>query len=1383
MSKKFKKRNAKYRSAVCGLVAIAASFAMFASACADTTTTEEEDQNASTRVDEQTLKNGNFEFFEDNDGTYILGTPDSWSSGTGSSATESGSASGIIGTTATAWNRLTDPELPQAMWDNDALDEDDEDYIDYGGTPFDLPLRDPSSAITENEDDDKDDVTDDYIFDSEAEYIDNPYTHEYRIGDDGETLYDAQGNVVTYYEDEDGNYYTDSAMEAESKLETNVLMIHNWVDDDLQGTQTYFSSSTTLTLEANTAAKLSVWVKTSDLYYGGNTNTRTEVLDQRGAYIEVAQTVGGTALDSFRIENINTERLNQYDETTGVWTLGNNGWVQYTVYVSACNYAETTITLTVGLGEASVYTLEGYAFFDDIEYEKYLSVDAMVEAAEAEYTDGTTFDQIVSETTCGLLDEGEDKVYRVDEELINQGSDGNATTITHYSENYDYHLDLTTAKEDATGIVFDSNNLSAGLTVDDDNYVVSKNEVPTLGDITLNSPDGDTYVPRDLTGNKAVNISEDILANLTVTSSDSWTSEIGGAYEGDLNEALKTAAGLPGAPDGVSTLLMLSVRGAAYESVISDPSFTIAGGEYKIVSFWVKTSELNEKTTVSISVRQVGKTSNSGSMEVDSTTVDAVTINDEENVYKDWVQCYVLVSNTLESTDEDQQFEIVVNYGPTTIKDTTSSSYYPGWVAVTNMSVLTVDETAYGYADTDTRAATITISEESSTENTFDDTFGNFNDIETEMARPSSYNGVNGGSAMVQSGSVEIDETNRDYHSPNGYEYAGLINKDYFETYKETYSQLLTELGSNSALEALFGEAADWNTAVGATSTQPLLIVNTVRTFAKTQVNNYGYIGNSSTVSADSYTAVSVRVKVSQGAIATVYLVDPDSRNPLTFGTPRYTFWYDNDGNVLKGEPAEDASRDDLLKNIAYTLRSDGLYEDENGNLYANLYNLEREYYDEHADYYTEDGLVSFDNLVEGETYYADANLTTYAAHNLVTSAGERVYRYVSGIDGGAVYSYFVDGEPDESKQVKTFDITVAEPRYEAHGSTPYSFTIDASEENSPLANKRITVNFFIRTGSEDKNYRLELWSGTRDSAYTDGVDEGSYVLFDYSAVSLDEDTYTSLLSHYSGEIIEAYRNALRAENPDIVFDSNEENIAYYESLGDKISLYDYEAQYYTYTLYDSTAYIPFNEDTAEEGETGYNYSYGEYSEELAVLKVNDTMNAEGTDTNGSPMLNMFIDYSTLDKDISITSTSDVTEDEEETTPADATNVWLLASSIIMVVAILIAIAVLIFRDVRKRVRVKTKVGKNTYNYKKNRRYVRTYVKEHGETPVNGDENNSAEGEAPAEVPVDDGESTVPAQEGETTTEEVENTSDEVETTSESTEGDNKPDGGSEENN
>ena len=88
MSKKFKKRNAKYRSAVCGLVAIAASFAMFASACADTTTTEEEDQNASTRVDEQTLKNGNFEFFEDNDGTYILGTPDSWSSGTGSSATE-----------------------------------------------------------------------------------------------------------------------------------------------------------------------------------------------------------------------------------------------------------------------------------------------------------------------------------------------------------------------------------------------------------------------------------------------------------------------------------------------------------------------------------------------------------------------------------------------------------------------------------------------------------------------------------------------------------------------------------------------------------------------------------------------------------------------------------------------------------------------------------------------------------------------------------------------------------------------------------------------------------------------------------------------------------------------------------------------------------------------------------------------------------------------------------------------------------------------------------------------------------------------------------------------------------------------------------------------
>ena len=100
MSKKFRTKNAKYKRSVLGAIAVISAFAMFAGACAQATTDDEEDTGTSTRVDEQVLKNGNFEFFDDNDGTYLLSSPDNWTSGTGRGASASGSASGIIGTSA-----------------------------------------------------------------------------------------------------------------------------------------------------------------------------------------------------------------------------------------------------------------------------------------------------------------------------------------------------------------------------------------------------------------------------------------------------------------------------------------------------------------------------------------------------------------------------------------------------------------------------------------------------------------------------------------------------------------------------------------------------------------------------------------------------------------------------------------------------------------------------------------------------------------------------------------------------------------------------------------------------------------------------------------------------------------------------------------------------------------------------------------------------------------------------------------------------------------------------------------------------------------------------------------------------------------------------------
>ena len=224
--------------------------------------------------------------------------------------------------------------------------------------------------------------------------------------------------------------------------------------------------------------------------------------------------------------------------------------------------------------------------------------------------------------------------------------------------------------------------------------------------------------------------------------------------------------------------------------------------------------------------------------------------------------------------------------------------------------------------------------------------------------------GVNGASASVQNVPVEVSA----YDRLNSNEYAGLINREYFDAYKQTYAELLERLDASSPLKALFAADADWDSVIGSTVNQPLLIVNTVREVAENTsgIYNYGYIGSDASATADSYTAVSVRVKVSEGAVATVYLVDTADKQPLSYSTPAYTFWYDNDGNVLKGEPAEDASREEQRENIAYTLQENGLYTDEDGNYYANLYNYGREYYDERASYYDGEGnRVSFDNLVE----------------------------------------------------------------------------------------------------------------------------------------------------------------------------------------------------------------------------------------------------------------------------------------------------------------------------------------------------------------------------------------------------------------------------------
>ena len=1308
-----KRRNFRFKTAAVSFAAIATSLMIgMTAACSSGDNTGDDEETVATKQDVQVIKNGNFEFYSDNDGLYPISTPDNWTSGTsGSSST---ALSGVIKTSKKGWDYLTDPTLPQTLEDNDDLKSDDENKKDYNGALTDDMLYKNTHEATEtNADEEK------------KAYIDNPFTHEYRYTDDG--VVNSNGESVTTYEDEDGKLYLDEDLKTE--LDTSVLMIHNYRSGtNYDGTETYFNSSTTISLEASTAAEISVWVKTDEMYFANNSE-RTIVDGNRGAYIKIETQVGGNSLETFEIKNIDTSKLNPKPEE-GDWE--NNGWVEYTIYVEASNFAETTVSVTLGLGENDRFTVEGYAFFDDVTFTKYINADKLADE------NGEFSSRFVGDSN---LEANEDCIYyplRPKDEVKNEfrtdvtsyqtndAANGNALITKEDRNNFDdrhFLIDFTRSSIDQYDLHFDS-TIKAGLTTEDTSsgkYVCVKpantnvftNNVATLEN---GASDANTYVPSSLIKN-GIDVSADLITTTSV-SEDEWTFSAAGAtyeYNALLTDALKSAASLPGANGSTDAFLILSARGAAYEAEITNDNFKLADGEYALISFWMKTSDLTGGTAAKVTAIATDDKDNNSSFTVDTTTAAEINIGDDEegqNVYKGWVRCFIRVSNTSKEAG-DKTFKLKVNYGNTGIKGTSKSSYKAGWLALANASIMTLDEDVYGYTSGSSYTATLSFTEtEANTTHNFDTELGDKNEIKSTLATPSSYTGVNGGSINV----TPTGETAGEYDKTNANPYAGILNKEFFDEGNYDGENWRTALREITAVN---GVGTGWNDIFDAYAVQPLLIVNRARTIdGESNIYNYGYIGKSSSVSADGYTAVSVRVKASKGAIANVYLVEDKNsdRGVLSYSLPKYNFWYDDDGNILKSEPDENATPAEKKANIAYTLRKDGLYENGDGKLYANIYNYTR-YYDEYeyegSSYYeTVDGAYRLltSRPENGKIYYGNASGTAYGNHYLISGedGNSKLFEYYQGVGENTCYYYIENGVANEKKVVYGIDTSFANDNGQTE-ATPYRFTVDTIA-NPEYADKWITVTFYVHAGNESKDYRLELWSGERENKVSAGVRE-SYIVFDYSNVSVDATSYEELLNAYTDDIIRDYKETLT----DKVLDGNDYTIDDFEKLAESNSaLYNYIAHYYTYSLFDSPAYIPFNGETAEDGQTGYSYNYSDYSKSLAFLKVEDLAK------ENSMSMSAFIDYSAVDKEVEIISSPTVDEDTTDDDDSDSstdTNFWLLIASIALVVAILIAIIAIFIRNfVKKRIPKKT-AGKNSYNFNKNKRYVKKYVKANGEAP------------------------------------------------------------------
>lgn len=1323
-----RKKSTVFKTAVMGVAAVVTSLTVGMSAACTTKNNQNgnEEETPNTKVDEQIIKNGNFEYYSDNKGLYPISTPDSWSSSTSSS----NSMSGIINTSKDRWDYITDPSLPQTLEDNADLSSSDSDKKDYNGAlTDDLPYRNPHEATAS-------DATDE----QKKDYINNPFTHEYSYNADGEVI-NSKGEKVTTYAGDDGKLYLDA--ELKTPLETSVLMIHNYRGlTDYKGTYGSFSSSTTITLEANTACEISLWVKTDELTFDGTKRERTEVEFERGAYISLNTSVGGNNVDSFTLKNINTKKLNpKPDGENAEWK--NNGWVQYTMYIEASTFAETTVSLTLGLGESDVYTVEGYAFFDDVTFTKYRNGTAMRDD-EFNSNIGGESDNISHPLAPNAKTE-----FRADE-VVYKTNEGDTVVDKKVPTNFEdrqFFVDFTSTTNDNENIILD-NTINGGLTVEETNtgnYVCATPAADNkfTNNLTLLSNGADkAYIPAKL--NK-IPLTNDLLTTTQISSQESWTFNQGGDYADLLTDALKSAANLPGADGSTTALVMLSARGAAYEAQITNTEFKLNKDECMLLSFWIKTADMDGSTAATIKVTDVDDADNSSSFNIDSTTQATVSITENgvkyEDVYNGWVRCFVRVTNNTE--ENDRTFKLTVNFGNTTIKGTTDSSYKAGWLAVANASFMRMDEDVFEHTSNLSHSASLTFSE--ITENTshrFDTEMGGENNIKNDLATPSNYTGVNGNSMNVRPLKPSADNTPvTEYDKTNSNPNAGLLSKDYFKNYTDkTWYNALTAITGINDNEAL------WDEVFGSYTVQPLLIVNTVRTINdQTGMFSYGYYGKDTSVSTDGYSAISVRVKASANAIANVYLVeggDDSEHGVLSYPIPEYNFWYDDDGNILKGEPDADADAAQKKENIAYNLRKDGLYENGDGKLYANFRNLTK-YYDirfEHESFFDESGnKVSYDNLVQGETYYANAEKTAYAPHHLIAGgkSNNKVYEYCAGVNADASYYYVENGVANKNKTVHAVDESKAAMRYDVSelANTDYQFTID-TYKNPDWANKWITVTFYVHAGNESKNYRLELWSGARGAELGDTANggyaanaENSYVVFDYSSYTLDESSFSERRNAYVEEIIYDYKSKLDT------LENNDGNIHDYEKLADDANIarsdrYNYKANYYAFSLFDSAAFIPFNGETADANQSGYSFNYSESEEGLAYLKIEDESNMT---------MSAFIDYSVIDKAVDIIGEPTVPDhndgDTDSNANRDSANVWLLAASIALVVAILVAMAAIFIRDfVKKHVRKKT-AGKNSYNFNKNKRYVKKYVKANGEAPevVEGEVDESLLTDTPAE--------------------------------------------------
>ena len=232
---------------------------------------------------------------------------------------------------------------------------------------------------------------------------DNPYTVDY-VGILGKEYTIEDDVTVTAEETKD---MSEEEIEALKQSKLEALQKANWlpiadlgeaksgknmlVINNMTASAFTYSSSTSLTLSANTYYKVSVYARTYGLKAKLDDNGE-EIDDENiGAYIELYL---GSA--------------NEEGNPLVFKAQANDDWTLYTFYVKTLKSSVTSVRLKLGLGsvitdgDATTGLTSGYAFFDDVTIEK-TTEQAYNEAAESESS--TVLARTVKEEESGESDD------------------------------------------------------------------------------------------------------------------------------------------------------------------------------------------------------------------------------------------------------------------------------------------------------------------------------------------------------------------------------------------------------------------------------------------------------------------------------------------------------------------------------------------------------------------------------------------------------------------------------------------------------------------------------------------------------------------------------------------------------------------------------------------------------------------------------------------------------------------------------------------------------------------------------------------------------------------------------------------------------------------